>query len=177
MKAQEYLILTIDSLTERYENLSCVYGHIPYSNSHFIKIPALFHEPNHDFLKAETEIIMDFISRYPFESITFITDDNVIEEEDIIYSKGIVEVPSFISINFALDSDDIIKSYQDVLSGGYIVNKIVSDKISSFDPFHFFIDNLYQNNTILPILTTPVTCPKQKEYVTDDSENDFALAA
>lgn len=177
MKAQEYIILTIDSLIEGFENLSCVYGHVPYSNSHFIKIPKSFHETNHDFIKSETEIIIDFISRYPFESITFITDEGIIEDEDIIYSKSNIEEPSFVSINFALDSEDLIKTYQDAVSGIYTVNQIRSDKLMSFNPMLFFIDGTYQTNSILPALPTPVSCPKQKEYVTDDSENDFALAA
>lgn len=177
MNAQEYIILTIDSLIKRFENLSCVYAYIPYSNSHFIKIPKSFHESNNDFIKSEIEIILDFISKYPFESITFITDEGLIEEDEVIYSKSNLEKSSFVSINFAWDSDDLIKFYQESVSAIYTINQIVFNELMNFNPVHFFIDNTYQTNSTIRVLPTPVSCPKQKEYVTDDSENDFALAA
>ena len=83
MEASEYVINKLSELVGKYPCIKCVYGLDILTQSHYVKIlPVELFLLNEDFHIDETNIIMDFISLYSNETITFFTESEFITIEN-----------------------------------------------------------------------------------------------
>ena len=80
MKANDALIEKLNKLVQRFPEIRCEYEYFGDSNSHFVKVlPEEVFKSNFDYSNAEAEILLDFISKYPDESLCFVTKDDLVE--------------------------------------------------------------------------------------------------
>jgi len=83
MNAQSYIKNKIQELVEKFPQLKAGYSFEPLTMAHYIKIePSKEFNQNNDYIAFETDFILSFIDRYPFEEIVFITEEDIIDLED-----------------------------------------------------------------------------------------------
>lgn len=88
MNSTKYIINQLNNLIELFPQLSVRYEHNKMEFSHLIEVlPSSEFRDNKDFTKHETNIIIDFITEFPYEEIVFITEDDLIEVSNPIYEK------------------------------------------------------------------------------------------
>jgi hypothetical protein len=80
MKSTNYIKNQLNRLIEEFPQLKISYEFDEIDNSHIIEVlPSKEYNENIHYSKSETEIIIDFISKYPYEEIVFITENSLIK--------------------------------------------------------------------------------------------------
>ena len=88
MTAIEFVKSKIDELVSRISYVNCRYEYDSISNTHLIEvIPNSVYKSDVDYQQAETSVIDEFINRFPYENVCFITDDSLVEIQNPIYEK------------------------------------------------------------------------------------------
>ncbi len=87
MKSEDYIKKVIDNLVIKYPFSKCRYENHWVSESHFIEITPMELINNYEFQDFQIKTISDFIDKFPFENLTFISDDDVTQIEMVTYEK------------------------------------------------------------------------------------------
>ena len=88
MTAKKFVIREINNLIEKFPYLQARYEVSDFSKSHYIEIsPKIFYQTDKSYRAYEQSILIDFIKKYPLESLTFLTTDDLLTLENPIYSK------------------------------------------------------------------------------------------
>ena len=79
MEAKEYIIEKLNSLSEKVPNACIRYEHEEDTSSHIIEItPREIYNSNEDYISWESALYDEFVDKYPFENICFISDDALV---------------------------------------------------------------------------------------------------
>ncbi|MDZ7880299.1 MAG: hypothetical protein U5L45_21665 [Saprospiraceae bacterium] len=88
MTTKEFIIEEINTLVEKFPQLQVRYEVDIFSKSHYIEIsPKTFYQNDKAYMTDEQAIIIHFIKKYPLESLTFLTTDDLLTIENPIYVK------------------------------------------------------------------------------------------
>ena len=88
MIAKEFLIEQINKLVEKFPYLQARYEIDIFSKSHYIEIsPKTLYQTDKSYMTDEQALVIHFIKKYPLESLTFLTTDDLLTIENPIYSK------------------------------------------------------------------------------------------
>lgn len=87
MTAQEYIKNKIDKLSIDFSDLQCRYGFDEFSDTHLIEVIPIDLFLSKSFKDIQKEIIFDFIEKFPNQTISFISEDSLVELDNILYSK------------------------------------------------------------------------------------------
>jgi len=170
MNAKEYIIKKIDQIISKFKDIKVLYQYDKNEYSHYIKIiPSKTYKANQDYIKFETEFILDFINKFPNEEIIFITENDLIDIDPnkITYIK----VGDFFKDKITSNVYD--RNFDNKISIDLQINIDINENNLSllfeiFNTFHERIkDNLY-NDRINPLSSKPILIQ------TDDK---FPLAA
>ncbi len=88
MNASEFIIRTIENLTEENPYIKCVYEYDNFDLTHYVKItPKEFFDINGELFTGEEGILKEFVSRFPKEGLLFFSEDDEIELDNPIYKR------------------------------------------------------------------------------------------
>ena len=84
--AFEFLKNRVKKLSEEFKGVKFRYSFNKFTEDHIIEVPEDFYS-NEDFEIVESNLILEFIEMYPYESVFFITDSNNIkvEQEALVF--------------------------------------------------------------------------------------------
>ncbi len=114
MKSQDYIIEKLKETSQKFPKLKFTYFADQDLKTNYIKT-----EPEKDFLENqsymdyETAFIMDFIDKFPYEEITFISNNNVVD-----LPKKVLEISEGLFIpaqNSTSDKNQVV-DYDSVLA-------------------------------------------------------------
>lgn len=90
MIAQDFIIKRIDELVEKIPSIQCRYMFDSFSDAHYIEVsPQEVLTSDHGFLKEKCNFILDFVSEYPLQTISFLSADDFIEiKTPLHHAKG-----------------------------------------------------------------------------------------
>ncbi|MBI1780558.1 MAG: hypothetical protein HYR66_04230 [Sphingobacteriales bacterium] len=89
MNSKEYLISAIDFLVSRFPLISCRYEYKEYSSSHFIEVlPLSTYEHDEEYAECENKIVLEFINKFLYESLSFVSKESLIKVKSPIYTAG-----------------------------------------------------------------------------------------
>lgn len=89
MSASEFVIEKINAIVELFPFVSCRYQFDEFSQSHYIEvIPKQYLEISEDFTLFQCDVISEFMDEFPNESVTFITEGDLVEIRDVLYSAS-----------------------------------------------------------------------------------------
>jgi hypothetical protein len=78
MMSKEFIICAINKLVDKYTGIKCIYEKDDFSKSHYIEIiPKEYSLKDDNFVDDEMEIIIKFIAQFPYETLVFITEDDL----------------------------------------------------------------------------------------------------
>ena len=89
MKPKKYIIKEIKRLVKQFPSIKIWYGIDSFDGSHIIKVsPRDIYENDKDFKAAETQIILEFIKKFPDNGLFFITENDLvdIEPDELVFS-------------------------------------------------------------------------------------------
>jgi hypothetical protein len=88
MNSSDFIKSMIGSLVERMPYIRCRYEFHDASYNHFIEVvPNFYYKQDSVYIKLEEEICKEFEEKFPYELITFITDDSVYKITEPIFIK------------------------------------------------------------------------------------------
>jgi len=86
--SKDFLINRINHLIELFPEIQINYEFDEFDDSHFIQIlPNEFYQMNNRFIKEEINIIKEFTDKYPFELVTFFSDNSLIKLDEPTYTR------------------------------------------------------------------------------------------
>ena len=174
MKSVDFIKEQLDELINTLPYIKCSYKYDEFDNTHIIKIePYVFFEKDNQYIELERQIIDDFINRYPYEGIVFISENDIIDMSQTIFEvAGTLYIPPY-SYN-RLSSVNATEFYTCNFNIKVLENKpskIDSNTSLQYIPFE----------DINPINFTAITnsgfdnnIPEYKEF---SNESNYALAA
>lgn len=166
MKTKEFLISKLDELTLSFPSLKVSYFIDDFSNSNYIKIlPSVEFSENLTYKKHEINIILDFINKYPYEEIVFVSENHLLELSNLVYEKeGELFKKNETIYNTKTWENDL------VLDFNLSLNKSSFEIINNFNSLNDILKSLNNEGFINPIKNEPV-------IVDQVGEISFALAA
>lgn len=166
MKTKEFLINKLDELTLSFPSLKVSYFIDDFSNSNYIKIlPPVEFSENLLYKKHEINIIIDFISKYPYEEIVFVSEDHLLELSNLAYEKeGELFGKNETIYNTKIWVNDFILDFN--LS----LNKSPFEIVNNYNSLNDILKSLNNEGFISPIKNEPV-------IVEQAGEISYALAA
>ena len=166
MKVKDYIIDRINDLVSAFPCFKVSYQIDNYSNSNYIKvIPKEDFESNLEYQKFETELIIDFIEKYPFDEIVFVTDDSLIDIEEPIYE---IEGSLFSQNNLDWNSD--FWSNEIELDFNLTLSKSVKEIVGNYNSLSDVLKSFNNKVCIKPIT-------EESSIMEQTSEYSYALAA
>ncbi len=88
MKSQEFVINKINHLIDLFPEIQLQYVYDTFETSHFIEVlPKETYDSTERYGKEELKITQEFIEKYPYELITFVTQGDLITIDRPIYSR------------------------------------------------------------------------------------------
>ena len=89
MDAKEYIIEKLNLLCGEIPNVCIRYEHDSESHSHIIEItPRDIYENDKNYISWESDMYDEFIAKYPFENICFISDDALVGLNQVTFEIG-----------------------------------------------------------------------------------------
>ena len=77
MKMKDYIISEVNKTITCFPKTKVSYYVDEFSNSNYIKVlPSGEYKKNEDYIRFETNVIIDFIHKFPYEEIVFISEDS-----------------------------------------------------------------------------------------------------
>jgi len=117
MNSIEYIKKNIDILVNKYSDIKCRYEADTLSGSHYLEISSSNGGKNELLLNSEIELLSNFISIFPYETLTFLQKDDLFTitsptyiKEGIDFDEARVNVPSYRLNNVLSTTANIIKS-------------------------------------------------------------------
>lgn len=87
MTAKEFVIENAKVITERFPITSCRYQIDEFEQSHYIEVlPKQIFESSDDFALFQCDVISEFMDEFPNQSIIFITEGDLVEISDVVFS-------------------------------------------------------------------------------------------
>ncbi|WP_333696548.1 hypothetical protein [Flavobacterium sp.] len=166
MKVKDYIIEKINDLVSVFPSLKVSYQIDNYSNSNYIKvIPKKDFESNLEYQKFETELIIEFIEKYPFDEIVFVTDDCLIDIDKPIYEiEGSLFIQNYLEWNSDLWSNEIELDFNLTLT------KSVEEIVGNYNSLSDILKSFNNKVCIKPITEESSILEQINEY-------SYALAA
>jgi len=169
MTSTEYIKNKLSQILSQFPEIGCKYEFDAFSASHLIELkPNEIYFSNHSFKEKEVELLSEFIELYPFENITFITDDDLYKIESPIFEKQ-----SQVSFNNISQIQE--QNYWDQLINFDMENiyvKSIKLKVSDFIDYSILFNNLMDFSNSIPIR------PLRPQEPSDIDNNDhYHLAA
>jgi len=162
MNARDFIENKLQHLIESFPQMKVSYEFDNLSNSHFIEVlPSSEFRENPKYSEYETNLIIDFISKFPNDDIVFVTKNDLIE----------IENPSFVKKGNLFDKKPSnIWSNNSILNFNLKLNKFLENYISSIDLTNDgFVSFSSDSIDVNPIKEEPIDI-----FVDSD---DFALAS
>jgi hypothetical protein len=96
-----FITNTLNKFSEKHENMSFLYGYDQFLCQHIIDVNPKDSYDSDAYLLDEVDFIADFITRFPEESILFVSNDDYIKVNDPIHyaKKGAVKYFSQLQFN------------------------------------------------------------------------------
>jgi len=89
MNANEFVIEKIKVIVELFPFTSCRYQFDEFSQSHYIEvIPKHYLEISEEFTSFQCDVISEFMDEFPNESVSFITEGDLVEVTDSLFSAS-----------------------------------------------------------------------------------------
>ncbi len=86
MKVKDYIINQVNELSICFPTIKVSYYIDEFSNSNYIKIlPSNEYDTNENYQKFETDFIINFIDKFPYEEIVFISENSLINLSEPLY--------------------------------------------------------------------------------------------
>jgi len=87
LKAQEFIIESLEVLIQKLPYISIRYEN-DMEGTHFVEIKSIKKDRFDDFIyKATLEMTINFITKFPYENISFLKENSLFEIENPTYSK------------------------------------------------------------------------------------------
>lgn len=156
--AKTYVLSRLQQLVDTIPELKVMYKYDGNEQDHLVKVlPFSEFEDNSTFHDLESEILFDFIEKYPHDNLVFISEGECIDmlhaDEvlvgDVYYvemlKKYLDKETSFQEINFNLfnfqDSNDDLLEIEDGVLGEWIVREINTDKSVILNELQYSLPN------------------------------------
>ncbi|MDD3723156.1 MAG: hypothetical protein PHW92_11865 [Lutibacter sp.] len=166
MIIKDYIIGKINDLVTAFPFLKVSYQIDSYSNSNYLKvIPKDYFDSNLEYQKYETELIIDFITKYPFDEIVFISDDSLIEVTEPIYE---IEGKSFNKNDLFWNTESWSNNYE--LDFNLTLNKSIVEIAENYNSLSDVLKSFNNKVSIKPI-------PVKSSVVEQANDYLYALAA
>ncbi len=166
MKVKDYIISRINDLVSTFPFFKVSYQIDDYSNSNYIKVtPREYFDNNLEYQKFETELIIDFIDKYPLDEIVFITDDSLIDINNSIYE---IEGELFSQNNLAWNTDFWTNNIE--LEYNLTLNKSKNKFVGNYNSLSEVLNSFSNKVCIKPIAEEP-------SILSQTAESSYALAA
>ncbi|MEO7216300.1 hypothetical protein [Mucilaginibacter sp.] len=189
MTAEEYIILQLISLVNKFPNIRARYDNDRSSNSHVIEIiPNHFYHNDEKFRVVEDDIIDNFIKEFPYENVVFLSGDDLYKLEKIDHEfvgNNFCKNPALISINQILTSftginndllQELFEKYDAQMEHHF---KIQMSKSFFKQPIGVIATNIniYPKKTgVLNTIDTITSLADDTTY-SEAGQNNYALAA
>ena len=132
MNSKSFIIKSINEIVSSFPYLNFRYEFDSFSKSHFIEVrPNSSYKNDSSYIEIEKEITLRFFDLFPYESLTFLSDESYYKIEKPIYEKG------FITDNLSLSLD-----FRLIYTNDLLTNIIVNDR-----PFMDYTDYVWKINT------------------------------
>ena len=168
MNAQEYIIKGLNVLIDGFPQLKVEYELDESTNSHFIEVlPKEEFQLNERYANFEANLIFNFIERFPFEEITFISKGDIYEIKNPVFVKeGFlydlkVYIDQFSPVEFCNDSEINIEAFKLSFNDSYI--EIFEESFSNYINLNSN-ENFNNKITIEPIHENPTEAQTNFEY-------------
>lgn len=137
MTYKEYIIQIINLLVKKFPSIKIRYEDHFISNTQIVEIvPSNFYWENEEFQGIEHEVILEFITRFPEQTLGFITDDSLVGLSKIDYEKAGIEYDDYLAYAEKINFFETIA--------------VVSECHASFQTISFGL-NLIVDNAIEPL--------------------------
>ncbi len=143
--ARTYILSKLTKIVKDISELRILYKYDPFSKEHLIKVlPINEYKNNQSYNKFEEEFLFDFISKYPYDSLVFLSDDEWI---DIDKPDEIFEGANYFEeSNLLMKSDIIFTNFQnnELLEFTNIDDDIfnLGEIIDSYNTFDLDLDSI-----------------------------------
>ncbi|MBE7661511.1 hypothetical protein [Tenacibaculum finnmarkense] len=165
MDIKKHIIKKINDLVIAFPFMKVSYEVDSYSSSNYIKVlPSDSFYNDKGYQKFETELIMEFIGKFPNDEVVFVSDNCLIDVVNPIYE---IEGELYKRNNFSFNTKTWSNNIE--LDFNLTLNNSVSEITGSYNSLNDTISQL-NNNSIREIKEKPIII-KQEE------ESFFALAA
>lgn len=89
MKRENKLVIKLlDALAAKHSNMSFLYGFDIWSNQHVIEVTSKEGFESEEYINDKLDTIIEFISKFPYQSILFLSNDPYLKVEDPIYNTA-----------------------------------------------------------------------------------------
>ena len=97
MKSVDFIKEKLDGLVNTLPYIKCSYKYNEFDDTHIIKIePYVIFEKDDKYIELERQIVDDFIKRYPYEGIVFISENDIIDMSQTIFEvAGTLYIPPY----------------------------------------------------------------------------------
>ncbi|MCK9452686.1 MAG: hypothetical protein M0Q90_13415 [Bacteroidales bacterium] len=165
MKSYDFIENSLQYLVKCFPQMKASYEFDDFSNSHFIEVlPSTEFRENLEYSKYETNLIIDFISKFPNEDIVFVTKNDLIAVENpSLVKKGVLfdKRPLFWNSNIWFNDS--------MLEFNLKFKTFPDNNIKSIDMVSTGFVSFKSGSIIAPLKEEPVDLTIKN--------NDFALAA
>lgn len=182
MKSNTYILKKITDLSNAIPQITIRYEYDKSCDSHFVEVsPINEFESNRKYIALEKEIRLEFINLFPFEILTFIS-----EEDGIILECPTVIKGKHKEINKKFNLEDVISTLFEDESYSIDWQSKISFKVTkdglilNYDSSHSkkMINNTEKNqNPAIYTIADTIFEKVKIDYECDSMDNDYPLAA
>ncbi len=165
MNSIEYIKNKIDILVEKYKHIRCRYEFDEFSQSHYIEVmPREYCQLDDFFLKDEMEIVVNFITQFPYESLVFITEGDLY----------IIEKPLYTKVGKDFGKQIIEFSFNELLDSNFKYYQSMAD--TDNDNLEYTFNNLF-DGVSFKIKLEEVSQSSNEKPLFEAGEYNYAMAA
>lgn len=166
MNSKDFIIKSINEIVSSFPYLNFRYEFDSFSKSHFIEVrPNSSYKNDLTYIEIEKEITLRFFDLFPYESLTFISEDSYYKIEKPTYEKGFITDNLSMSFNNLNSGFEIFEKYLacmpttvEVKAGKSIFSKfefntkVTSNKNDSFDIENLIVKNESENKKAINLV-------------------------
>lgn len=159
MTSKDFIIRSINEIVSSFPYLNLRYEFDSFSKSHFIEVrPSSSYKNDYSYIQVEREITLRFFDLFPYESLTFISDESYFKIEKPIYEKGFITDNLSMSLSNINSGFDIFEKYaaclpnsieiktsQTIKSKFEFNTRVTANKSSAFDILNLIVSNDDEN--------------------------------
>ncbi len=175
MNSKSFIIKSINEIVSSFPYLNFRYEFDSFSKSHFIEVrPNSSYKNDSSYIEIEKEITLRFFDLFPYESLTFLSDESYYKIEKPIYEKGFITDNLSLSLDYHSSGFEIFENFYATFP------KSVELKIGNLNLSPFIFNTNVTSNKDKPfdIDNFNVTnISEEKESTNIGGEWNFGLAA